>query len=124
MTVEEKRMFLQCLFAAAWVDGEIGVAENAILATLFNHVEMPPADRDVVAAWFDAAPPEPNWEMAASTPELRTALLEQVFLVAASDGTVDARELVLLERLRSRLRLTDDEFNAAVQKIEKLVAGG
>lgn len=123
MTFEEKQTFLQCLFAIAWVDGEIGPNENAILATLFNHVELPQEEREVVATWFDSPPPEPDWQHAAATPELRTALLEQVFLVAASDGLVDSRELGLLERLRTRLGVSDKEFAAVATKIEKLVTG-
>jgi uncharacterized tellurite resistance protein B-like protein len=123
MTFEEKRMFLQCLFAIAWVDGAIGETENAILATLFNHVELPHEDREAIVTWFDAPPPEPDWEAAAATPELRTALLEQVYLVAASDGSVEASELRLMEGLRQRLKVGDAEFNAVAQKIEKLVSG-
>lgn len=124
MTYEEKRMFLQCLFAVAWVDGEIGASENAILATLFNHVELPPEDREVVAHWFDGPPDEPDWQMAAGTPDLRTALLEQVYLIAASDGTVDAREVGLLDRLRHKLSVSDEEFEHLARKIERIVTGG
>lgn len=122
MTSEEKRTFLQCLFAIAWVDGEIGSTENAILATLFNHVELPPADRDEVSAWFDAPPAEPDWGFAAQNETLRTTLLEQVFLVAASDGAVQHTELGMLERLRERLGVSEAEFAAIAQRIERVVA--
>lgn len=122
MTFEEKRMFLQCLFAVAWVDGEIGKTENAILATLFNHVELPHEDREVVHGWFEAPPEEPDWHAAAATPELRQALLEQVYLVAASDGTLEATELGLMDRLRTKLGVSDEEFNEVATKIEKLVS--
>ena len=124
MEFEEKRMFLQCLFAIAWVDGSIGETENAILATLFNHVELPHEDREAIIKWFDDPPPEPDWHAAAATPETRTALLEQVYLLAASDGTVARTEMGLIERLRSKLGVSDEEFQAVVKKIEGLVAGG
>lgn len=124
MTFEQKRVFMQCLFAVAWVDGEIGPTENAILATLFNHVELPQEVREEISGWFDEPPREPDWHAAAATPELRTALLEQVFLVAASDGTIEMSELGLLERLQDKLGIEDAEFNAVAKKIEKIVSEG
>lgn len=123
MTVDEKRLFLQCLFTIAWVDGSIAPMENALLATLFNHVALPADERETISAWFDAAPPEPDWAQVEAMPELRTTLLEQVYLVAASDGRVEAGEVGLLERLRTRLGVDDAEFEAIARKIEKIVSG-
>ena len=122
MTAEEKRTFLQCLFTVAWTDGEIQERENAILATLFNNVELPQEDRRAVEKWFDAPPPEPDWFIAASTPDLRHALVEQVMLVAGADGNVDLGEMGLVERLRSKLGMEEEEFQKIVAKVEKILA--
>ena len=121
MTHEEKRQFFQCLFAIAWVDGSIGKMENAILATLFNNVELSPEIREEVHEWFDAAPPDPDWEAAGSNAETRDLLLRQVYLVAAADGNVDASEFSMLQGLREKLNVDDDAFNAMAQEIEKIV---
>lgn len=122
MTPEQKRTFLQCLFTAAWTDGSLQASEHAILATLYNNVDLPPADREVVDRWFDEPPPEPDWLTASSSPELRKALVSQVVLVAASDGAVDIDEMGLLERLRTRLGMDDAEFQKVVLEVEKVLA--
>lgn len=122
MTNEEKQVFLQCLFSAAWVDGSIGEKENALLATLYNNVELPAEQRDVIDGWFDSPPPEPDWFKAASNAELRDALFKQVFLIAASDGNVDMAEVGLLERLKSKLGLSDQEFAALTAEVERIIA--
>lgn len=124
MTDEEKRVFLQCLFSAAWVDGSIGESEQAILATLYNNVELPPDDRDVVDAWFETPPPEPDWLRAARDPKLRRTLFKQVYLIAASDGNVDLAEFGMLDRLRGKLDLSDEEFSTIASEIEQIVGGG
>lgn len=123
MTDDEKRSFLQCLFSAAWVDGSIGETEHAILATLYNNVELPADVRDEIDGWFDSAPPEPDWFQAASNTELRDTLVKQVFLIAASDGNVDTAELGLLERLKVKLGLSDRELGALTAEVEKILAG-
>ncbi len=122
MTNEEKRVFLQCLFSAAWVDGSIGEKENALLATLYNNVDLPADEREVVDGWFDSPPPEPDWFLAAANEELRDALFKQVFLIAASDGNVDVAEVGLLERLKSKLGLEDHEFAALTSEVERILA--
>lgn len=122
MTNDEKVMFFQCLFAIAWTDGGIGEQENAILATLFNNVELDPERRSEISRWFDAAPPEPDWPTAAASSELRRALVGQVFLIAASDGIVNADEIAMLERLRDRLSMPNDEFQAIAVEVEKVLA--
>lgn len=123
MTPKEKRIFLQCLFSVAWVDGEISEQENAILAILFNNVGLPPDDREVVNEWFDAPPPEPDWFVAGSDDEMRNTLLQQVVLIAASDGTVDLDEVGLVDRLRQKLGVDDEELSGIVQKVEAILAG-
>lgn len=122
MTNDEKVTFFQCLFAIAWTDGEIGEQENAILATLFNNVSLADDQRDVVSRWFDTEPPEPDWSIPAADAAMRESLVSQVFLIAASDGVVNAAEIAMLDRLRDRLGMPNDEFQSIAVEVEKMLA--
>ena len=122
MTSEEKRIFFQCLFSVAWADGEIGAQENALLTTLYNSVELGVDDRAMVKAWFEAAPPEPDWRVPAGDPQMRRALVEQVFLVAMSDRVVNAAEIELLERLRDRVCMSNEEFQQLAVRVERALS--
>lgn len=122
MTSDEKRVFFQCLFSVAWVDGEIGDQERGILKTLYDNVELVPEHREEVRGWFDEAPPEPDWRIPAGNPQMRRALVEQVFLVAMADQLVNAAEIELLERLRDRVCMSNDEFQELAVRVERALS--
>ena len=120
MTDEQKLLFFQCLFAAAWTDGTLGDEERDILTTLASHVELTDAARSRVWSWFDEAPKEPAWESV--DPSMQRSLVEQVFFITSSDGVVNIDEMKLLDRLRIRLGFDEAEFHRLLIDAERALA--
>lgn len=124
LTTEQKKTFFQVMFTIAWVDGSIGVEENAILATLFNNVELPEEHRDEVETWFETEPPAPDWEMLAGTEGLADLLMRQVLLVAGADRVYNLKEMQLLERMREQLGMSEADFSRLATEVELILTGG
>lgn len=124
LTTEQKKTFFQVMFTIAWVDGSIGVEENAILATLFNNVELPEEHRDEVETWFETEPPAPDWEMLSGTEGLADLLMRQVLLVAGADRVYNLKEMQLLERMREQLGMSEADFSRLATEVELILTGG
>ena len=124
MSPEEQVTFLQYLFDAAWADGALASEEAEILSTILSGIEASDDELTRIRAWFDSAPPEPDWAVARGNAELSEILMRQAMVLAGSDLEYSQDEMAYLERLRERLGMDEAVYHGIWQRVERLLGQG
>lgn len=124
MTSEQRLLFLQYLFAAAWSDGEIAEEEREILRTMIYGAELTAETAAICSDWFTTRPSEPDWEALANDSVMRTIMMRQAMVLAGSDMEYSASEIAYLDRLRERTQMEADEYYSIWKEVEGLLAQG
>lgn len=119
---EFKKICIQYIIAMAWVDGKFYEVERDFLVSLIQRAQFEPATRAEVDRWLTQAPPEPNWETIKSQPAIAKDVLRQAMLLAMLDMTVTANEMALLQKLRTQLEMSEQDFWALQSEVEQIIA--
>ncbi len=124
MKVEDRMGMMQYLFAAAWADGALAEEEGEILATLLSGMDLDENELARVREWFANPPAEPDWGVLAQMPEMQEAIVRQAMVLAGSDMSYSVEEIQYLEKLRDRVGMANDRFQAIWQDVERLLMQG
>ena len=124
MTSEQRLLFLQYLFAAAWSDGELAEEEREILRTMIYGAELREDMAKICDGWFGERPEEPDWSQLAEDTEMRNIMMRQAMVLAGSDMEFSAAEISYLDRLRERTGMEEAEYYAIWKEVEGLLAQG
>ena len=111
----EMRDVFQTLFAVAWADGELREDERTLLSDLIQRSEV----GGEVGHWFDEAPDEPNWGALKDNAVAASAIMRQAMHMAAADQSVQYEETLLLERLRKKLGLSEQQLASLQREVEQ-----
>lgn len=123
---EQDKAILQTLVSVAWADDDFAERERALLDALLESFGADPTEAEAMRAY--AATPRsfddiPITELSYS--DRRTALQHAVVL-SWVDGTQRAEELAILEKLREKLHIPEEEATplvaAASARAQELLA--
>ena len=122
MSPEQKLLFIQCVLAMAWIDGDFHDAERDYLSKLLAAVELDDQTQPQVQRWLDEAPPDPDWAVVQAQPELGELILRQALELSMLDMSVTAREMSFLQTLRAKLGLEEMAFYKLQHEVEQQLA--
>ena len=72
--------------------------------------------------WLQRAPPEPNWNLLKTQPEIARDVLKQAMLLSMLDMSVSIEEMQLLERLKEHIGMSQQDFWQIQAEVEKIIA--
>jgi|GEM_PF-2186868 len=121
------RTILRAMMATAAADGEIEESELDSIASIYAQIfgseldndwikdnvqEMLDNDFEIYSAITE--------EMSMLDPELIPLIFKASYFVAASDGSIDDSESVILTRISDALGMTDEDVNTALAQIQEI----
>ena len=98
--------------------------EQQVLTELLARIEIAEEIHSLVQSWMTQAPEESDelWETLSADPETAKTALYQIVNMAAADKIFQFSELLMMDRFREKLGVSQQDYQEIVNTIEKLVA--
>ncbi len=98
-------------------------SEQNVLAELLARIEIAKEIHSLVQSWMTKAPEESDdlWETLSADPETAKTALYQIVNMAAADKVFQFSELLMMDRFREKLGVSQEDYEEIVKAIENLV---